>query len=126
MKYLVLLGRIFYSAIFIVSAPGHFQSGHIQYAAGAGVPMPNILVPLSGVLALLGGLSVLLGFKARQGAWLLIVFLIPVTLMMHKFWGLTDPQAIMMQQINFMKNASMLGGAFIIAYFGSGPCSLSD
>jgi putative oxidoreductase len=86
--------------------------------------MASLLVPASGVLALLGGLSVLIGWKARFGALLLMLFLIPVTLMMHRFWGLDDPQAAMLQRIMFMKNVSMLGGALILAYFGAGPISI--
>jgi putative oxidoreductase len=42
----------------------------IQYAAQAGVPFAGIVVPLSGVIAFLDGLSVLLGFRAKVGAWL--------------------------------------------------------
>ena len=54
MKFLVLLGRVFYSAIFIGSGISHFFSGTIQYAEMHGVPMAEFLVPFSGVLALLG------------------------------------------------------------------------
>jgi hypothetical protein len=32
----------------------------------------------------------------------------------------------MMQMVNFNKNLAMLGGAFFIAYFGSGPYSLDN
>jgi putative oxidoreductase len=126
LKFITLLGRVLYSFIFIMAAPGHFKAGTIAYAASTGVPMANILVPLSGVFALLGGLSVLLGFKAKSGAWLLVLFLVPVTVMMHKFWGIPDPMAAQMQQIMFMKNVSMLGAALLITQFGSGPASLSD
>ena len=35
---------------------------------------------------LLGGLLVLLGIKEKLGATLLILFLIPVTVLMHSFW----------------------------------------
>lgn len=124
MKFIALAGRILFSLIFVMSAPGHFSKQSIGYAASQGVPMADVAVPLSGVLALLGGLSVLFGFKARWGAWLLILFLVPVSLMMHRFWGLSDPQAAMMQKVNFIKNVSMTGGALLIAYFGSGPLSL--
>ncbi len=124
MKYIVLLGRLFYSAIFLMSAPSHFSSQAVMYAAGQGVPLPSIAVPLSGVIALAGGLSILLGYKARYGAWLLVLFLVPVTIMMHRFWGLTDPNMATIQQIMFMKNISMLGAALMIANFGSGPLSL--
>ncbi|MCE5318061.1 MAG: DoxX family protein [Parachlamydia sp.] len=121
---IALLGRILFSLIFIFSSFGHFTQQYVQYAAAQGVPLPSFLVPLSGLMAFLGGVSILLGFKARYGAWLIILFLIPVTLFMHKFWGLTDPSQTMMQYINFMKNTAMLGGALLIAYFGSGPLSV--
>ena len=124
MKYIVLVGRILYSSIFLMSAPGHFKAGTIAYAAGQGVPLASIAVPLSGVIALLGGLSILLGFKAKYGAWLIVLFLVPVTLMIHKFWGISDAMMAMNQQVNFMKNLSMLGAALMIAHFGSGPLSL--
>lgn len=125
MKYLVLLGRIFYSAIFITAAPGHFQEGTIAYAASHGVPMPHLLVPISGAMAFLGGLSVLLGLKARYGAWLLVLFLVPVTLTMHNYWAVSDPVMRGTQHIMFMKNLSMLGAALMITHLGSGPLSLT-
>jgi putative oxidoreductase len=126
MKHLVLLGRIFYSAIFAISAPGHFEAATIAYAASKGVPFPSILVPVSGIIAFLGALSVILGYKARYGCWLLVIFLVPVTLAMHNFWAVSDPMAARIQQIMFMKNVSMLGTALLIAYFGAGPLSLDN
>lgn len=124
--FLAPIGRFFYSLIFILASFGNFSLEQIQFAATMGVPFPAILVPLSGVIALFGGLSILLGYKARFGAWLIIIFLLPVTFMMHKFWGLADPIVAKMQMIHFMKNLSMLGGAFLIAYFGAGPLSIDN
>src|SRR5689334_15595154 len=124
MKYLVLIGRILYAAIFLMAAPGHFTQGTIAYAASHGVPLAFVAVPLAGVIALAGGLSVILGYKARIGAWLLVLFLIPVTLVMHNFWAVADPAMATIQQVMFMKNLSMLGGALLIAHFGAGPLSL--
>lgn len=124
MRYLPLVGRVLYTAIFLFSAPGHFTPQFVGYATQAGVPAPSVLVPIAGVLALAGGLSVLLGYRAKLGAWLLVVFLIPVTFYMHKFWGVTDPMMAQMQQAHFMKNLGLLGAALLIAYFGSGPLSL--
>jgi putative oxidoreductase len=119
-----LLGRILYSAIFIMSGPNHFRAQTIAYAAAQGVPLARIAVPLSGIIALLGGLSIALGYRARLGAWLIVLFLVPVTLMLHRFWGLSDPQVAGLQLAMFMKNVSMLGAALIIARVGSGPLSL--
>jgi len=121
-----LLGRILYSAIFIMSGPNHFKAETIGYAAAQGVPLATVAVPLSGIIALLGGLSIALGYRAKLGAWLLVLFLVPVTLMLHRFWGLSDPQLVALQQAMFMKNLSLLGAALIIARVGSGPLSLKQ
>jgi len=127
MKYIVLIGRILFSLIFLMSGlMGHFKPETAQYAASAGVPMASVLVPLSGIIAILGALSIMLGFKAKLGAWLIILFLIPVTFMMHKFWGITDPMQMQMQMSLFMKNIALIGGALIISYFGAGPLSIDN
>jgi len=122
MRYIVLAGRVLYTAIFLTTF-GHFSSQYIAYGAQQRVPVAGLLVPLSGVIALAGGLSVLLGFRAKCGAWLLVLFLVPVTVMMHNFWAVQDPMMRGMQEAMFMKNLSMLGAALLISQFGAGPLS---
>ena len=126
MKYVVLLGRILFAFMFTQVYRSHFSSMGIGYAESYGVPLASMAVPLSGVIAILGGLMIAFGFKAKLGAWLIVIFLVPVTLYMHRFWGVSDPMMAMAQAANFWKNVSMLGGALIIAYFGSGPLSLDS
>jgi putative oxidoreductase len=120
----VLLGRVLFGLIFVMAGANNFGSQTIAFAASQGVPFASIAVPLSGVIALAGGLSILLGYRAKIGAWLLVLFLACVTPMMHKFWAVTDPMMQQMQMIMFMKNLSMLGGALLISQFGAGPWSL--
>jgi putative oxidoreductase len=121
---IVLAGRLFYSAIFLMTAVGHFSGKMVGYAAAAGVPFPSLAVPASGLVAIAGGLSVLLGYRARIGAWLLVLFLVPVTLTMHNFWAVKDPMMAQMQMAMFMKNLALLGTALLISQFGTGPWSL--
>ena len=120
----VVLGRFFFAVIFLLAGANHFNKQTIGYAASQGVPLASIAVPFSGVVAMAGGLSILLGYRAKLGAWLIVLFLIPVTLMLHKFWTVTDPIMAQIQMILFMKNVSMLGGALLISEFGAGPFSL--
>ena len=122
----VLLGRLLFALIFVMSGFNHFSKQTISYAAAQGVPLASLAVPFSGILAILGGLSILLGYRAKIGAWLIVLFLVPVTFMMHKFWGITDPMTAQIQMIMFMKNVSMLGGALLISQFGAGPLSLDS
>jgi len=120
----VVLGRFFFTLIFLMAGANHFSKQAIGYAVSAGVPLASIAVPLSGVLSIAGGLSILLGYRAKLGGWLIVLFLVPVTLMMHKFWLVQDPMMAQIQMILFMKNVAMLGGALLISQFGAGPFSL--
>lgn len=122
----VVVGRLLFTSIFLMSGLNHFSKQTIGYAAAQGVPFASLAVPLSGIIALAGGLSILLGYRAKLGAWLIILFLVPVTLMMHNFWAAKDPMMAQMQMIMFMKNVSMIGGALLISQFGAGPLSLDS
>jgi len=124
MKITALIGRILFSLMFLQAVGFHFTDAAVGYTASAGVPFANVLVPVSGIMALVGGLSILLGYKAKVGAWLIVFFLLPVTFFMHAFWQETDPAQYQQQYTMFFKNMAMLGGAFLITYFGAGPLSL--
>ncbi|HMG19704.1 MAG TPA: DoxX family protein [Kofleriaceae bacterium] len=126
MRALAPVGRALFALIFVTSVVGHFTSAEITEASAHGVPLAALVVPLAGLLALVGGVSVMLGYRARFGALLLIAFLVPVTLVMHRFWGIADPQLAMMQKVNFMKNASLVGTCLLIMFHGSGPYSLDS
>lgn len=124
MRYLPLIGRTLLSLLFLISGlTFHFSEQAIQYAQSQGVPAAELLVPLSGIIGIVGALSIILGFRAKWGAWLLVIFLIPVTLMMHNFWAVADPMQRQVQMIMFFKNLAMLGGALLVAYWGAGPIS---
>jgi putative oxidoreductase len=126
MRYLVALGRLFYSLIFVVAGFGHFSHQEIAYAAAQGIPIAGVLVPASGIMAIVGGLSILLGFHGKLGAWLLVLFLVPVTFAMHNFWAVKDPMMQQIQMAMFLKNFSMLGAALFFTQIGTGPLSLDS
>lgn len=119
MDIIFLIGRILLAGIFLVSAVGHFANREPmgQYATSKGVPNAETGVVVSGVIAGLAGLSLILGLWIDVGALLLIVFLVPVSLLMHPYWKETDPQARQGEQVNFMKNMALIGAALILFYF---------
>lgn len=126
MAFLILVARILFSAVFIMSGVTHFTNidQMTSYAASKGVPAPRAAVLLGGIMILLGGISVLLGIFVRLGALLLVAFLIPTALLMHNFWTIDDPQARQVDQAHFMKDLALAGAAFLIWYHGTGPWSL--
>lgn len=126
MDILWLLGRIMFSSMFIFSAIGHLKDLEhtAKMAASAGAPFPKLLSFLASLLALLGGLSVAFGYRVEIGAVLLLLFLLPVTFMVHRFWEQSEPMQATNHLAHFMKNIGLIGGILFILYSGSGPLSL--
>lgn len=121
--WIVPVARFIFSLIFLIAGFTHFSSGSVSYAASKGIPLPDVLVPVSGIIALVGSISVMLGIHARVGAVLLLIFLIPITFFMHDFWNISDPMIAQNEMSHFLKNLTMIGGALLIAFYGSGPVS---
>jgi putative oxidoreductase len=111
-----VIGRAIVGVYFLMNAYNHiFKSSHmVAYAAGKKVPSPKAAIIGSGLLLLVGGLSILLWVYPVIGILCLIVFLIPVTIMMHNFWKETDPMARMSSKIEFLKNLALIGLLLII------------
>jgi putative oxidoreductase len=122
---LVPVGRLLFASIFLYYGPFNFTPGNVQLAINAGMPMPGVLVPIGGVIALAGALSVILGVRARVGGALLALFLLPTLVIMHAFWKFEGGQA-QAQLANFLRNLSLLGGALLITHFGAGPFSVDN
>lgn len=118
MDFVFLIGRILIAVLFVMSAIGHFTAadGMAQFAASKKVPAAKLGVIGSGVIALLGGLSLILGVWIDLGALLLVLFLVPVTVMIHDFWTAVDPQIKQTEMISFNKNLALIGGALILFY----------
>lgn len=126
MDVLLLVGRILYSLIFILSGFNHFaQLGNMSgYAQSKGVPGPKFWVVVTGLMTLVGGLSVLLGYQIQIGAILLFIFLILADFTMHRFWGVADKQAAAGEMAHFMKNLALAGAALILYAAGAGAYAI--
>jgi len=118
MAALFLLGRLVFGGFFFVSGVKHFtdHATMTAYAASAGVPLPGIAVAVAGLFIVLGGASVILGLRPRVGLALVILFLVPVSLYMHAYWGIADRVMRSMQMANFLKNLALAGAALALAF----------
>jgi putative oxidoreductase len=126
MNSLLLIGRIIFGVFFLYSGVNHFIGFGMmtQYAKMKGVPFPATAQGITGLMLLLGGLSIVFGIYPFVGIVLLVVFLVPVSLMMHNFWKLEDPQLRMADKVNFMKNMALLGALLMLLAIPS-PWTLS-
>jgi putative oxidoreductase len=110
------LGRILFGGYFIMGGYNHFANLTMMagYSQSKGVPAAKAAVGVTGILLLIAGVSTLFNFYPVIGLSALILFLVPVTVVMHAFWKVQDPMAKMGERVNFMKNLALLGGALIL------------
>jgi putative oxidoreductase len=117
MDVVLLIGRILFASIFIVSGSTvhllKWRDG-VAYARAKGVPAPELLVPGSGLMAVAGGVLLVLGLWADLAALLLAAFVFPVAVGMYAFWRIDEPMERMQEQIHFMKDVALGGGALAL------------
>lgn len=118
--YLVAIGRVLLSVIFILSGISKIMDwqGTAAYMGAQGLPWVPLLLGLAAAVEILGGIAVLVGWYARWAAWLLFLYLIPVTVVFHSFWALTGAEQ-QTQLVNFLKNLSIMGGLLLVAAYDS-------
>jgi putative oxidoreductase len=133
MDVVFLIGRILFVIPFALSVQIHLikREQGVQYARMYNVPLAELGVPLTGVMAILGAISVVLGLWGDVGALLIAAFLLLITPFMHAFWRETEEMQKINQIVNFQKNAAMLGGALVLFYLwnqlqGDAGLSLTD
>jgi len=113
MRTLFVLGRVVFGGFFLVSGLNHF-SGRKQLSAQAAsksVLAADAAVRATGAMLVAGGASVVAGVKPRRGLATLVAFLVPVSLQIHRFWDIDDPERRNNEMVHFMKNMALVGAA---------------
>jgi putative oxidoreductase len=124
---LSVIGRVMLCTIFVLAAVGNKIPNFSKVAelmGSVGIPAPQLMLVGAIVFLIAGSLSVILGYRSRIGASLLLVFLILASYYFHAFWKLAEPQAQQEQMIQFMKNLGLMGAMVLIIANGTGPMSL--
>ena len=131
-----LLFRLLFSSIFVVLGTEHlFSDGLIQQLMPSWVPMPRLASIASGVILLIGGASIALGVRVQEGAILLGVFLVVVTLVIHVPGMFQAPDFVapdnmwlwdLYQRSNFIKNVCLLGVCFHLLTHEPGRFTLPE
>ena len=116
-RWLLVLGRVLLSVIFILSGLGKIPHFHdiAGMMAQKGIPLATVALVITLCIEIGGGLMVLTGFGARYAALILFLWLIPVTLVFHHFWGIPAEQQ-QDQMVNFLKNVAIMGGLLILMF----------
>ena len=124
---LTVISRVMLSLVFLMSAVGNKIPNFNQvagYMASEGVPAEKLMLAGAILFLIAGSISVIVGYKARIGATLLLFFLMLATYFFHDFWTFADAAEKQQQMIQFMKNTALMGAMLFIIANGSGPMSL--
>jgi putative oxidoreductase len=125
-NFLLLAGRILLGWIFVESG---FRKliGMDAFTASLvrrHVPWPAVLGWIGAIAEFVGGAAILLGVWTRCAALAIIVFVIIATLIGHRYWEIADAAARRVQQTNFAKNLTIIGGLILLAVTGAGRFSV--
>ena len=116
-----IAGRVMFTLIFFLSGITHFTSLDDYVALmPAAIPFRPFWVMISGVVELVGAVLVLVNRWPRLGAWLIALFLVPVTIAVHGTAMVADPDARMraIQLSFFLKGVTMTGAALLLTQLG--------
>jgi putative oxidoreductase len=118
---IALAGRLMFTLIFFLSGVTHF-TGLNDYVAlmPAAIPFRPFWVMISGVVELVGAAMIAANFAPRLGGWLIVLFLVPVTITVHGAGIVSAPdQQMRAIQISFfLKGVTMAGAALLITQLG--------
>ena len=119
-----IIARILFTLIFFLSGITHFTSmSDYVNLMPAPIPLRAFWVAISGVVELIGAAMILFNYRPRLGAWLIVIFLVPVTIVVHGTAMLTLADPIM-RAVNvsmFLKGLAMIACALFITQFGVSP-----
>lgn len=121
-----LLGRVFLSAIFLYEAVDsflYFEKTQEKMTLYGITWQQDFLLATSIFVLVLGGVLILTGYRAGFGAFLLLCYFFPLTLILHAFWQY-PPGEQRGQAIQLMHDLAVCGGLMLVMVNGAGKYSI--
>lgn len=121
-----LIGRILISGIFVFEAYDSFVFYHTtkEKMISYGITWhPEFWLVVSLIFLCIGGVFLLIGYRAKLAAFLLLLYWLPLTFILYNFWAYTGEEQRNMS-VFFMKNMAICGGLLFIIVNGSGRFSV--
>ena len=114
------VGRLMISTLFILSGLSKIAAPAmaIGYIQSVGLPLPPVAFGLAAFTEIVGGIMLLLGYRTRIVAGVLVLFTLATAALFHNHFGDQN------QFIHFFKNVAIAGGLLNVMAFGGGRLSL--
>jgi putative oxidoreductase len=123
---ILLLGRICIGSLFLMSGINHWRDLRLLTHFMTHLPgSADAWAMLTATIEVVGGAAMVLGFRTREFALLLVVFNLCAAVIGHPYWSMTgDASARWGQLIHFWKDIGLAGGALFVLARGAGPLSV--
>ena len=122
----LLLGRLCMGSLFLMSGTNHWLDLKLLTHFMGGLPgSADAWAMLVATIEVASGAALVLGFRTREFALLLVFFNLSAAAVGHPYWSITgDATARWGQFIHFWKDIGLAGGALFVLARGAGPLSL--
>jgi putative oxidoreductase len=122
---ILLLGRICIGSLFLMSGINHWLDLKLVSHFVTGLPgSANAWAMLASTIEVASGAAMVLGFRTREFALLLVIFNLCAAGIGHPYWSIADATARWAQLIHFWKDIGLAGGALFVLARGAGPLSV--
>jgi putative oxidoreductase len=121
---ILLLGRVCIGSLYLMSGINHWRDLTLLTHFMGGLPgSVHVWAMLAATIEVAGGVALVLGFRTRDFALLLVLFNLSAAAIGHPYWSITDATARWAQFIHFWKDIGLVGGALFVLARGAGPLS---
>jgi putative oxidoreductase len=123
---ILLLGRICMGSLFLMSGTNHWLDQKLLTHFMTGLPgSVQVWAMLAATVEVVSGAALVLGFRTREFALLLVFFNLCAAAIGHPYWSIIgDANARWGQLIHFWKDIGLAGGALFVLARGAGPWSV--
>jgi putative oxidoreductase len=122
---ILLLGRLCIGSLYLMSGTNHWWDLKLLTHFMTGLPgSDNAWAMLAATIEVASGAAMVLGFRTREFALLLVLFNLGAAVIGHPYWSITDAVARWGQFIHFWKDIGLAGGALFVLARGAGPLSI--
>src|SRR6201992_901528 len=123
---ILLLGRVCIESLYLMSGINHWWDQALLTHFMVGLPgSAHAWAMLAATIEVASGAALVLGFRTREFALLLVFFNLSAAVIGHPYWSITDAAAARWAQfIHFWKDIGLVGGALFVLARGAGALSL--
>ena len=123
---ILLLGRLCLGSLYLMSGTNHWWDQKLLTHFMTGLPgSVQAWAMLAATIEVVSGAAIVVGFRTREFALLLVLFNLCAAAIGHPYWSITgDATARWGQFIHFWKDIGLAGGALFVLARGAGPLSL--